>query len=744
MNLFYKKLLQKDKKIHLHQVGFEENSYVSILNYAILYLIPMFAIENPVSHPMYQVYFWIPLLIILIFRFLLVVFAKVSEINLRISMTLIVLCSLFFSLTYLFELNYYPENNNLLIILPMWLIGISSAASVSLYKRFEMLILYLILMLFFPVIYLLISPSSPNSSIFGLAFLLLFFYLIYYSRKNYLVYKRLNEEIKLNEKNQAKLETNKKIIENSNLELVVALEKANEATRAKSEFLANMSHEIRTPMNGIIGVVELLQDIETNPDKINMLKIIEDSSNSLLNLINDILDYSKIEAGKFIIIKEEFEIHRLLESIIDRFALKAFDKGVELMLFIDKDVPNNLYGDEHRLNQIITNLLSNAVKFTEEGQVLLQVGILSRNDENIDLKFSIEDTGIGIAQDKLGQIFESFMQEDGSTSRRFGGTGLGTTIAKKLTELMHGQICVKSPNVNNFVNNNPGTVFSFKIPFQIVKTKNKAVSIEDWPELRDIKVITLDDNKTNLSIISQTLKNWGIDCFCTDNQDKAFSFIETENPDLLITDYSMPELDGISFVKKLRISLPNHKFKTILASSDTVNTNQQIIKDNNIDVLLYKPIKQSELFNTIQKALSGKLVKANITKKIDLQKIEFSENYKVLLVEDNLINQKVAQKLFQSLGFEIEIAENGKIALEYILNQKYDIIFMDYQMPIMNGIEATHAIRSWKNETPIIALTANAMKGDKEKFIEAGMNDYLSKPFKRSELSEILKKFLKV
>lgn len=733
----------KFSELRIYQKLFEENSYISIFNYIVLYLIPIMAIDTPSKHPLYSPYIYISLSLILIVRIILILLDYSNKTIIQLSSLMLILSGLIFPIAYYLELNAGIENNNLLIVLPLWLIGVTSAASMGLYKRRKVLLIYQIEMLLLPLIFLILSPDEPNRIIFGLALIFMFLYLSYYSKKNYIIYNQLIKEKKLNESYTQEIILNKQNIEKANKELKLALSRANEATKAKSEFLANMSHEIRTPMNGIIGVVELLQDKEENPDKLNMLKIIEDSSSTLLNLINDILDFSKIEAGKFIINSETIHLSKLLESIIDRFAIKAFDKKIELMIFVEKDVPAFVVGDEHRLSQIIVNLLSNSVKFTEEGQVLLHVSLLEDKEQKVEIKFSIEDTGIGIADDKLNKIFESFIQEDESTSRRFGGTGLGTTISKRLTELMDGEMCVKSPNPNNTVNKNRGTVFSFRIPFRKAENENQVAKLDDLPVLGILKVISLDDNLTNLTIIDHSLKNWGIESYCTQNHEDARDYIEKENPDLLISDFSMPDLNGLEFITKMRALYPNHKFKTILASSDTVNTNQQIAQDYGIDVLLYKPLKQSDLFNGIQRALSGKLIKSHSKARQEVKVIEGSDKYQILLVEDNLINQKVAYKLFQSLGFEIEIAENGKIALEYVLNKNYDLIFMDYQMPVLNGIEATKILRSWKYEVPIIALTANAMKGDREKFIEAGMNDYLSKPFKRSELQQLINQYLK-
>jgi signal transduction histidine kinase/DNA-binding response OmpR family regulator len=735
------KEVESKQSSFLYQKGLEENSLISVLTLTLLYWLLTLAADNPSGHPAFGPAFYLPFGVLMFFRILFIIFAPDKKIFINISIFLVILSGIFFPLIYVTEIFRPEPDTNLLIVLPIWLIGIVSAAALAMYKRYFMLVAYLVEMLLFPIVILLIHPDVPNSTIFSIAFGALFVYLAYYSKKNNKIHNQLIKEKRLNEEYASELIQHKKAVEDANYELRKALYEAREATKAKSEFLANMSHEIRTPMNGIIGVVELLQAGEDDEDKLNLLKIIDDSAQSLLGLINDILDFSKIEAGKLIITDNEFAIRELVESIVDRFALKAFNKGIELLFYIEEDVPDILIGDDSRINQVITNLLGNAIKFTEDGQVYLHIKMIEKENDTAILKFSIEDTGIGIADDKIDKIFESFVQEDGSTSRKFGGTGLGTTISKRLVELMNGKIWVKSPNPNNKINNNRGAVFEFTLPLKISK-QNSGQATPPILNLGNIDVLVLDDNATNLKIVSLFLEKWGIKHFTTTNQEEALKYIEENKPDLLISDYSMPESNGLDFIKTLRKAKATCNVKTIIISSDTVNTNNKIARENNIDVLLYKPIKQSALYNAIQKAFSQHPVKASQTTRQSLKKIEGAENYKILLVEDNLINQKVAYRIFQSLGFDIEIAENGKIALEYVMQKTYDIIFMDYQMPVMNGIEATQTIRKWKINTPVIALTANAMKGDREKFLEAGMDDYISKPFKSDELLRILNKYL--
>ena len=723
------------------QVGFEENSIMSVFTYVLLYILLFFTVPDTSIHPAFKPYFYIPFAILMFLRIIIILFAGESKSIFKVTFVLVLSTGIYFPTLYISEIYAAIPDSNLMIVLPIWIIGIVSAATMALYKRYVMLMIFIVEMLITPMVFLLINPETSNSIIFSLAFGLMFLYMAIYARKNNRIYVELVDEKKRNQENAIELELNKQVLENTNRELMDALDTANEATKAKSEFLANMSHEIRTPMNGIIGVVELLQNQEGNADKLNLMNIIDSSAQSLLALINDILDFSKIEAGKLIITQQEFDINNLVESVIDRFALKAFNKNIELLFYIEEDVPSFLVGDDGRINQVITNLLGNAVKFTEEGQIYLHVKVIKKTKTEVELKFSIEDTGIGIADNKINKIFDSFIQEDGSTSRKFGGTGLGTTISKKLVELMGGKIWASSPNIHNKTNQNRGSIFTFTLSCKI-NTKYKNNQSQIVPDLQNIKVVVLDDNSTNLKIISLFLDKWKINYKTSSNQDDVYTYIKENQPDLLISDYSMPEMNGIDFINKVKKEIGMPKMKTILASSDNVNTNLEIIKTNNINGLIYKPLKQSELFNLIQKVFSNEPINIKKNPKQNVKKIENANEYKILLVEDNLINQRVAFRILQSMGFEIEIAENGKVALEYILEKTYDLIFMDYQMPVMNGIEATEAIRNWKIKTPIIALTANAMKGDKELFIAAGMDDYISKPFKSAELLSVLNKYL--
>ncbi len=727
------KLVQKD---------YEENSIVSILSYIILYLIVYLYADDKAAHPALNPIYHIPYFSIIIFRIFLLIYSYKHVVNKFLSDFVLITTGSFWILFYAVEIYFGPAQNELLTLIPIWIIGITTAASMGLYKRAGLLTGFLTVM-FVPSMTLTIINEIPFRFIFGMAFFIMYGYLMYYSRKNYLIYKELRNQQKLNQQMVNDLNLNKKSLEFANIELEIALNKAEESTKAKSEFLANMSHEIRTPMNGIIGATELLKNRVQNPDNLRLIKIINDSSESLLTLINDILDFSKIEAGKMEIVESEFNLLESIESVIDRFIIKAAQKKLELSYFIEDDVPGYVCGDENRVTQVIVNLLGNSMKFTSEGHVHLHVSLVDSNEKASNIRFSIEDTGIGIRQDKIDHIFESFTQEDGTINRNYGGTGLGTTISRLLTRLMGGNLWAISPNPNNKVNSNPGSIFQFVIPFKKSNaTKLKQIENSTINFFNGMKTLLVDDNSTNMEILRKYLEKFNMNIDYTHSPIEALKLIDSNDYRLLITDFSMPGLSGIDLIKYLKkIDLKNWT-KTIILSSDNMTLGSNDQKENDVDAILYKPIKQSDFYNNLMKVFNINIIEKEVKSSSSDHSFENARDYNLLIVEDNAINQKIAESIFKSLGFSIDIADNGKMGLEFVLEKKYDIIFMDYQMPLMNGIEATQAIRNQKINTPIIALTANALKGDKEIFLEAGMNDYISKPFKVDDIRQVLLKWL--
>jgi CheY-like chemotaxis protein len=496
-----------------------------------------------------------------------------------------------------------------------------------------------------------------------------------------------------------------------------------------------MSHEIRTPMNGIIGATELLTKTRLSKEQSNVVKIIARSCDNLLGIINDILDFSKIEAGKMKIESYPFNIRSTIDYILDQMSIKTNEKGIELMGSVEETIPNVLIGDEGRLIQILVNLMGNAVKFTNEGEVVLKVEVEKQIGSNITLHFMVEDSGIGIPKDKLEKIFESFTQADGSTTRKFGGTGLGTSISKMLTELMGGKIWVESPNPNfAWSEESPGSVFHFTLPFVI--EKNQAAYELKTEKFSNIKTLIVDNHKTNLLLLKKTLNNWDIPSETISDEKSALDILKkrSSNFNLVIIDsqvFANIDSSFISDIKKIR-----KKIKTILFAAD--NKWKDEISLEGVDYVLHKPIQHIELFKAIEKLFSETDGEKEEIKLSDLVK-----GKKALLVEDNLINQKIAEKMFSSIGLETEIAENGEEAIEKIKKDNFDLIFMDVQMPVLNGLDATIKLREMGINTPIIAMTANALKGDREVCLDAGMNDYIGKPVKMNDLEDILMRWLK-
>lgn len=513
-----------------------------------------------------------------------------------------------------------------------------------------------------------------------------------------------------------------------------AKNQAEESSLAKSQFLSTMSHEIRTPLNAVIGLSGLLSDSHLNNKQKEYSQTIKKSGESLLSIINNILDYSKIESGKLELEESEFNLRALIEMVLDLTSSVNVRENVELIYHLEHDVPEYIIGDSTRLQQVLINLVTNGIKFTSQGDVYINVSLLEKDSERIRLQFKVKDTGIGIPANRMNRLFQSFSQVDASSTRKFGGTGLGLVISKKLVEAMDGDISVSSAP-------NKGSTFTFSINAGLSSRKKDALPSKI---LNKKKVFILDDNLTNLLVLKEQLElnSTHVDTF-NDPKD-ILSSIDTLNTyDFGILDMQMPQFDGIKVASEIRKKWTQKDLPLVLLSSihELENTEQRKM----FDLYLTKPVKQTQLLNNLERIF----IKGNKSKIIEAseENLVISSDTSILLVEDNLINQKVATKILERLGLKADIAQDGQHALDIIQSKEYDLVFMDMEMPVMDGLEATRNIKLIEKTLPkspiIIAMTANALPGDRERCIEAGMDDFVSKPITVESVRLVLKKWLR-